>query len=545
VVISPGKMTDLVPVQLAAKGVLVTQFDLDSIERLGLVKIDLLGIRGLTVLGDLAQALDAANPGKYPTSLDVLDSIPGDDLQTSNLVQNGRTIGCFQIESPGMRATLKEIQAKSIDDLMVALALYRPGPLTGGLKDAFVRRHRGQEPVVHLHPALAPLLEDTYGVILYQEQVLRIANGLAGFSLAEADLLRRAMSHFDPGKQMQTLKEKFIRGSKETSDVSADIAEHIWELMAAFSGYGFPKAHAASYAQVAWRSALCKAHYPAAFIAAVLANWGGYYGQRVYLSEARRLGLEVRPPHINHAHREFSALPLEDKQVLFMGLDQVRDLTRRTQLGILRQRPFQSLADFLSRVDPRPLEAENLIKVGALDGFGTIPGLLQELKSGARRGRGIAAGQLPLFSLMSQPGVDAMNEEWTLAEKVAAQEEILGAGLAAHPLELVSEQIRAAGAVTTQEAAVRKGQRVRVVGLRQTWRRSFTTRGEPVYFLSLEDLEGMLDVVIFADVYRRYSKDFSSHAPLGIEGIVEIDQSSAEPFIRAERAWRVGDLKSV
>jgi DNA polymerase III alpha subunit len=411
------------------------------------------------------------------------------------------------------------------------------------LKDAFVRRYRGQEPVVHLHPALTPLLKDTYGVILYQEQVLRIANGLAGFSLAEADLLRRAMSHFDPGKQMQTLKEKFIRGAKENSDIPADIAEHIWELMAAFSGYGFPKAHAASYALVAWRSAWCKAHYPAAFIAAVMANWGGYYGQRVYLSEARRLDLEVRPPHVNHAHREFSALSLDGKQVLFMGMDQVRDLTRRTQLRILQQRPFQSLADFLTRVDPSPLEAENLVKVGALDGLGSIPGLLRELKGGAWRGRGIAAGQLPLFSLPGQSSPGAMTEDWTLAEKVAAQEEILGAGLSAHPLELASQQIRDAGAVTTQEAAALIGQRVRVVGIRQTWRRSFTTRGEPVYFLSLEDLEGMLDVVIFADVYRRHSQDFSGHAPLGIEGIVEIDQSSAEPFIRAERVWRLGNLK--
>ncbi len=535
VVIAPNSMTDLVPVLLAAKGVVITQFDLESIERLGLVKIDLLGIRGLTVQGDLAQALYDASPGMYASPLDALDAIPIEDADTSRLVKNGQTIGCFQIESPGMRATLREIQAKSVDDLMVALALYRPGPLTGGLKDAFVRRHRGLESIVHLHPALAPLLEDTYGVILYQEQVLRIANGLAGFNLAEADLLRRAMSHFDPGKQMQILKDKFIQGAQEKSDVPADTAERIWELMAAFSGYGFPKAHAASYAMVAWRSAWCKAHYPAAFIAAVLANWGGYYGQRVYLTEARRIGLEVRPPHVDYAHREFSAQPLDGRQVLFMGLDQVRDLTRRTQVRILRQRPFRSLADFLARVDPRPLEAENLIKVGALDGLGTIPALLREMKSGTWRG-----GQLSLFSLMDL-SADASEADWTIEEKVAAQEEILGAGLAAHPLELVADQIKASGAISTLEAAARQGQRVRVVGIRQTWRRSFTARGEPVYFFTLEDLEGMLDVVVFASVYRLHSKDFSGHGPLGIEGIVELDQSNGEPFIRAERAWCLDD----
>jgi error-prone DNA polymerase len=333
---------------------------------------------------------------------------------------------------------------------------------------------------------------------------------------------------------MQTLKEKFIRGAEEISGVPADVAEHVWDLMAAFSGYGFPKAHAASYAEVAWRSAWCKAHFPAAFIAAVLANWGGYYGQRVYLTEARRHSLEVRPPNVNYAHREFSALPIDDKQVLFMGLDQVRDLTRRTQAQIIRQRPFHSLADFLARVDPRPIEAENLIKTGSLEGLGTIPGLLLELKGGAWKG-----GQLSLFSLIDSSANNGAGQDWSIEEKVAAQEEILGAGVSAHPLELVAAQIRAAEAITTLDAAARRGRRVRVVGLRQSWRRSFTARGEPVYFMSLEDLEGMLDVVIFAPVYRRHSKDFSTRDPLGVEGIVEVDASNGEPFIRAERAWRV------
>ncbi|MDD2696035.1 MAG: DNA polymerase III subunit alpha, partial [Anaerolineales bacterium] len=274
-VISPGPMTDLAPTMLSNKGIVITQFDLDSIERLGLVKIDLLGIRGLSVLGDVAEGLSKKIPPPAPKRLEVLEAIPQDDAATAQTVRAGRTIGCFQIESPGMRATLREIQASSVDDILVALALYRPGPLTGGLKDAFVRRHLGQEPVAHLHPALGSLLADTYGVILYQEQVLRIAHELAGFSLAEADLLRRAMSHFDPGKQMQTLKEAFLNGAARKHAMPAETAERIWELMAAFAGYGFPKAHAASYAQVAWRSAWCKTHHPAEFMTAVLANWGG------------------------------------------------------------------------------------------------------------------------------------------------------------------------------------------------------------------------------------------------------------------------------
>jgi DNA-directed DNA polymerase III PolC len=532
VVISPGPLTDLAPTQVAAKGVTITQFDLDSIERLGLVKIDLLGIRGLTVLGDVVGIIakeklpEDAHPGKSMLT-EILETIPEIDPAVSDMVSQGRTIGCFQIESPGMRATLKEVRARSVDDIMVALSLYRPGPLTGGLKDSFVKRHLGKEATEQLHPALNTLLADTYGVILYQEQVLRIAHELAGLTLADADMLRRAMSHFDPGKQMQTLKERFVAGAWEKNQVPEDIANRIWELMAAFAGYGFPKAHAASYAQISWRSAWCKTHYPAFFMAAVLANWGGYYSQRVYMNEARRLGLKLRPPQVNHAESEFSVKVLEGEPMLFMGLDQVRELTQRTQKAIIQNRPFGSLADFLRRVDPRPVEAENLVKVGALDDVGTIPVLLHQLEHGGRHG-----GQLSLFSVD-----DDRQEDWSLTQKVAAQEEILGTGVIAHPLEQVEKQIAAAGALTTLEAATRLEQHVRVAGMRQIWRRSRTTRGDYIYFMSLEDLEGMLDVVITAEVYRQSKAALSTPGPYVVEGQVNLDSQRGEPFIRAEKIW--------
>ena len=532
VVISPGPLTDLAPTQVAAKGVIITQFDLDSIERLGLVKIDLLGIRGLTVLGDVVriianekQVIDS--PADKSLLTEILETIPGADPAVSQMVSQGRTIGCFQIESPGMRATLKEVKARSMDDIMVALSLYRPGPLAGGLKDAFVKRHLGREATEQLHPALEPLLADTYGVILYQEQVLRIAHELAGLTLADADMLRRAMSHFDPGKQMQTLKERFVAGAWERNRIPEAIANHIWELMAAFAGYGFPKAHAASYAQVSWRSAWCKTHYPAFFMAAVLANWGGYYSQRIYMNEARRLGLKLRPPQINHAEREFSVKMLAGEPVLFMGLDQVCDLTQRTQRAILQNRPFSSLADFLSRVDPRPVEAKNLVSSGGLDDIGLIPALLHQLEPGGWKG-----GQLSLFSMG-----EGEQEDWSLAQKVAAQEDILGTGVIAHPLEQAEQQIAAAGALTTVDAASRLEQNVRVAGMRQIWRRSRTTRGDYIYFMSLEDLEGMLDVVISADVYRRSKAALSTAGPYVVEGRVELDSQRGEPRIRAERIW--------
>lgn len=552
-VISPGALNELVPTMLATKGVRVTQFDLDSIERLGLVKIDLLGIRGLSVLGDVSQAIyqqiHSPNEAKYMdgtgktdlspfaiarSPVEALDAIPSLDEATSDLVEAGGTIGCFQIESPGMRTTLKEIHARTEDDLMVALALYRPGPLTGGLKEAFVRRHRGLEPVQHLHPSLHQLLGDTYGVILYQEQVLRIAHELAGLSLADADLLRRAMSHFDPGKQMETLKAKFIAGAEARSNVPPDISERVWELMAAFAGYGFPKAHAASYARIAWQAAWCKTHFPAEFIAAVLANWGGYYGQRVYLNEARRMGLTLRPPHINHARREFSVQYLEGNAMLFMGLDQVRDLTTRTQTRILRQRPFGSLGDFLTRVDPRLGEAENLVRIGALSGLGSIPELLVQLSSSRWQ-----SGQLPLFSMSEGVLHPQAQVDWSLAEKMAAQEAILGASLEAHPLELFATEISQAGALTTLEAATRIGQRVKVAGMRQIWRRFSSPSGDPIYFMSLEDLEGMLDTVIYSGVQRRYRSELTGAGPYILEGMLEQDEVSGEPLLKVEKILRL------
>jgi len=526
IVISQTPLTDLVPVMRSgSKGIIITQFDLESVEALGLVKIDLLGIRGLTVLGDVAEFIQKSHQEQYSTRLSVLDTTPEDEPQTADRIENGQTIGCFQIESPGMRATLREIHARSVDDIMAALALYRPGPLTGGLKDAFVRRFKGEEPVQHIHPALAPQLDETFGVILYQEQVLRIAHELAGFSLAEADLLRRAMSHFDPGKRMQELKLKFISEALIKSNVPADTGERIWEMMAAFAGYGFPKAHAASYAQVAWRSAWCKSHFPAEFMVAVLANGGGYYSQRVYLNEARRMGLPVRPPHINHSNRNFAVREINGAKTLFMGLDQVKGLTFRTIDHIIHRQPFHSVEDFLTRTNPRQKEAENLIMVGALDSMGTIHGLLQRIKGG-----GWQAGQMSLFNWH-----DTNQDDWTIEQRIEAQKELLGVNLETHPLELVSDQINTAGAINTLEAAGQIGRQVTVAGVRQTSRRSRTNRGEIMMFLTLEDLSGMLDVILFPDTYRQARDIVASNNPFLVTGTIELDTARSEVYLRAEK----------
>ncbi|MDY6846235.1 MAG: DNA polymerase III subunit alpha, partial [Chloroflexota bacterium] len=510
IIIAPFPIRDLVPlVHSTSLGVNHTQFDLDGIEKLGLVKIDLLGIRGLTVLGEVANKVRSWRISEFKNGLEVLDSIPKNDPETEKTVSEAQTIGCFQIESPGMRATLREINASNIEDIMAALALYRPGPLRGGLRDAFVRRFRGEEPIEHLHPSLMDLLGDTFGVILYQEQVLRIAHELGGLSIAQADILRRAMSHFDPGGVMDTLRKQFIEGALLNKGVPIETGERIWEMMAAFAGYGFPKAHAASYAKLAWNAAWCKTHFPAEFMAAVLGFGGGYYSQRVYLMEARRLGLSIAPPHINHSNHRFRVAYPNGEPKLYMGLGQVRELTQKTIGSIIRNRPFHSLEDFLIRVDPHHKEAENLIRCGALANLATIPEALERLTHKH------PVGQLSLFSDTKQ------REDYGVEKKYQAQMKILGVSLDFSPLEKYGKEILSSGAISTLKAEDFVGEKVRVAGMRQTYRRIRTKSKQMMAVLTLEDMEGSLQIFIPPYLYRKNHLALQEFGPFIIEGVIQ------------------------
>ncbi|MCL4395923.1 MAG: DNA polymerase III subunit alpha, partial [Chloroflexi bacterium] len=336
-----------------------------------------------------------------------------------------------QVESPGMRMTLRELAARNSNDLLVGLALYRPGPLKGGLKDAFVRRHLGHEDAEYLHPALEPILRETYGVILYQEQVLRIAHEVAGMPLGRADTLRRAISKFRSAHEMDRLRAEFISGAQTTAGMPETIAQHVWELMAAFAGYGFPKAHAAGYAAVAYRMAYLKTHCPAEFLAARLAVWGGYYRPDVYMSEARRLGMSIRPPHINHSNASFT---LERPGMLWMGLGQVRELTNATIERIIANRPFDSLLDLNTRAQPQYGETVNLVKAGALDGLGNPKTMLQQLAQ--ERWHGRHSTQLPLFGLAV-----TFEPEPSMEERAAWEKDVLGQSISVHPVDLCAARL--------------------------------------------------------------------------------------------------------
>ncbi len=439
-VITPGPLTDIVPVHLAAKGFVTTQYEHGDVEAIGLPKIDLLGIRALTVLAD---AIDLVRRGAAPDFH--VDDIPPADELTGIMLAAGDTIGVFQCESDGARRTLRQLRARNVAELADASAFFKPGPATGGMARAFVRRYRGEEKVTYLHPALEPILGRTKGVLLFQEQVLRLATEIAGLSWADADQLRRGMSKFD-SPRIEALAQSFVEGCCRSVPEGPGMNRHqattLWEQIVPFAGYGFNQGHATAYADVTYRSAYLKAHWPAEFLCARLANGGGFHHPAIYMAEARRLGIAVRPPHVNHSERRFTltAEPASagdtTQPVLWMGLGQVRGLRRSSVRGIADGRdrsPYRSIADLLERVNLRDAEVEALIQCGALEGLGeSRAALLDEahlvLRSGSSRQ--MAFGFATVTGTVPE----------TAAQRLAWEMHLLGMPVVSDPLALFAQQ---------------------------------------------------------------------------------------------------------
>jgi DNA polymerase-3 subunit alpha len=437
VVITPGPLTDWLPVQWAPKGFLMTQFDHRDLEALGLPKLDLLGIRALTVLADAAELVRR----HYDPSFR-LAGIPLDDPATGDLLAQGDTIGVFQCESSGARRTLRQLQARTVRDLTVANAFFKPGPATGGMAQTFIRRYRGKEQVAFLHPALAPILDTTQGVLLFQEQILRVATEIAGLNWEQANHLRRGMSKMDP-VEMAQMETQFVAGCQRPSPkgpgFTPEQAQTLWEQVVAFAGYGFNQGHATAYADVGYRSAYLKAHWPAAFLCARLADRGGFHHPAIYIAEALRLGIVVRPPHVNCSGRAFKldvASEGKESPVLWMGLGQVRDLRRASVRAIVMERrrgPFADLRDLLRRVSLQAKEVAHLIQCGALDGLGeSRAALLAEAEKIQRAG---SARQMTFA--FAQPAVSPESPE----QRLAWERHVLGQPISVFPLELVAHRL--------------------------------------------------------------------------------------------------------
>ena len=515
IVISNSELKAQVALEHSTKGPVVTQLDMYSIDQTGLIKIDLLGQRSLTIIRETANQIG------YPEAESVV--VPNDEA-TYKLLQQGRTLGNFQIESPGMRAMLRDIEPRCLNDITLALALIRPGATDSGAKKLFLERYRHGKKVDYVHPLLEPILRESCGTIIYQEQVLRIAEACAGFSGADADLLRRAITKGRGQKKMEELKRKFLAGAQQKG-IPADIAEKIYTAMTFFASYGFCKAHAASYALVSYQAAYLKTHYPVTYMTNVLNNQAGYYHHSVYLEEARRMGARIHPPCVNHSN--FGSSSKGDN--LYLGLMFVKSLCLDAIQQIEKSRQtegqFESLEDFLWRINLPQGEVENLIKCGAFDFTGRVrPELLWELSFLFKPISKIKASDLPpLFSKrekIKKPDRLPRLENYTDFERWMHEQKILEMSAVKHPLELFGFTRREA---ITPRLRKLERQTVSTHGWLVDIKRINTSSNTKMAFLTMEDLCDTFEVVVFPELLKKYSETLRRYRYFKIEGLVQTE----------------------
>lgn len=532
IVIGDGPLADALPLERAAKGLVVTQYDMHGVEAVGLVKIDLLGNRALAVVADVVGQVAEASGQDVD-----LDAIDEQDPEAAALLRRGATLGCFQVESPGMRNLVVRIGAESQADAMVALSLIRPGPAGSGMKDAYVARRRGEEPVPELHPLVDPLFAATYGVMLYQEDTLRVASAVAGLDLGQADQLRRALSKKRAPEDLPEM-ERLFRRSAAARGIPPAVIEQVWRSIARFSAYAYNKAHAATYSRISWQQLWLKARHPAEYLAAVLRNAAGFYPARAYVEEARRLGCRIEGPCVNRS--QVGAWGAA--RVLRLGLGQVKGLRQGTAEQVVAVReaegPYLSPVDLLLRTDLERHEAERLALAGALDGFDRPRGELLWLlaldferyaraRAERRDRRTLFGPQAELPALRHIP----VPPTYTHEELLALELEVLGLAATCHPSEPFEEAAREAGAQPTATLARHVGERVRVAGWIVTERRvrlrdGARGGGRFMKFLMLEDASGTVEVTLFPAAYARVGHRLRDGGPYLVEGRVRVDHGA-------------------
>lgn len=541
IVIGDGPLAESLPLERAAKGLVVTQYDMHGVEDVGLVKIDLLGNRALAVVADVVgQAQET-----YGQDI-CLDSVDEQDPQAAELLRTGRTLGCFQVESPGMRNLVVRMQARSQEDAMIALSLIRPGPAGSGMKDAYVARRRGEEAIPSVHPLVDPLFSTTYGVMLYQEDTLRVASAVAGFDLAQADLLRRALSKKRTPEDLPEM-ERLFRESAATRGIPAPVIQEVWHAISRFSAYAYNKAHAATYSRISWQQLWLKARFPAEYLAAVLRNAAGFYPARAYVEDARRLGCRIDLPCVNHS----LVGPVGRERALRLGLGQIKGLRRETPEHLVSVRdstgPYLSMTDLLLRTHIERHESERLVLAGALDVFDRPRGELLWLLTldferyvKARIERQTRASlfgptaELPALRHIPIP------HTYTHAELLALEMETLGLTATCHPSEPWAEAARAAGVLATTDLARHAGKLVRVAGWIVTERRvrvrpkgdgppsagTGKSQGRYMKFLMLEDQVGSVEVTLFPAAYERVGHRLRDAGPFLVSGRVRLDHGA-------------------
>jgi len=514
-VIADRPLDAYVPLERAAKGIVATQYDMRGIEAVGLVKMDLLGNRALTTIQETVE-LVARRHGRR---LDP-DRFPDPDPAAAALFRSGDTLGVFQMESPGMRHLNRMLATGDLATVIAAVALIRPGPAASGMKERFVRRLRGLEPVTYPDPRLAPVLEETYGIPLYEEDVMRLAAETAGLTLAEGALFRRTVAAAR-GAEREELGRVFRRAACRRG-FDAAVAASIWDDILRFGSFAFCKAHAAGYGVLAYQAGWLKAHYPLEFTAALMNHHGGMYEKRVHLEDAKRRGIRVLLPDVNRSGEGFTV----ERDALRVGLARVRGLgagVRRAVLAERARRPFAGLEDFLARVSLARPEAEALVRAGAFDFTGrTRPSLLCLVAAGsgafhrrhaARRGR-----CEDLFPGGEEPWPVPPLPPFTPAQRTWLEWETLGLCVHEHPMVHFRPEAPPPGVLPAREALEREGERVAVAGMTAARRTIATRGGRPMQFLTLEDESGMIECALFGAVAAAHRGRLHGLGPFLVEG---------------------------
>lgn len=542
-ILSRQPLRHISPIQTSANGVRQVQFNKDDVEKLGLIKFDVLGLRMLSVVTEATRLLESV--GEPPVA-DV-DALPDGDPKTYELIRSGQTLGVFQIESPGQWNLLARSQPETFDDLVAQVALFRPGPLQGGMVHPYVARRRGWEKVTYPHPSLEPVLRDTYGIILFQEQVLEVAHRFAGMNLSDADEFRRLMSKHRDRAEMEAMREHFVRGAIKThagteSPASAGLANRVFDLVSKFVGYGFCRSHAAAFARTVYQSAFLKAHHPAAFMAGVLEHKPGFFPLHTLLEEARAFGVTVLPPCVLWSGVSYSLERLggegEDELAIRVPFTQIKEIAPESAARIVLERalkPFDSIDDLFRRVHLKPEAWDNLARSGALDAFGARRRVLWQLGRLQKLAPQKPTDQLALPTL-ELPRDAATLPEQSLCEEIAWDFATLGLTTGPHPLALRRPQLEKLGAKPIKELfSLAPGSRVCVAGAVISRQRPPTAKG--MYFLILEDESGRLPTAMTPPVYEQFERVLREPG-LMVEGRLE-----APP--EEKRGGKTGTYRSV
>ncbi len=545
VVISEEPLTNHVPLYKGANEEIVTQYSMGDVEKIGLVKFDFLGLKTLTMVHNAVTLINRTHPDRPPL---VIEQIPFTDPQTFALLASGKTTGLFQLESAGMRDLLTGLKPDRFEDIIAIIALYRPGPMD--LIPDFIKRKQGKVPIAYEVPELEDLLKDTYGVIVYQEQVMAIANTIAGFSLGQADILRRAMGKKKP-EEMEKLRAKFLDGAKKRK-ITEPKAKKLFDLIQKFAGYGFNKSHAAAYAVVTYQTAYLKAHHPTQFMAALLTCDTGNTDKMVgYLTECREMGIKVLPPDVNESHKDFA---VAEGGIRF-GLAAIKNVGEGAVESIIAVRSeggkFRSFFDFCRRVDLHKVNKrmlEGLIKAGAFDSTGTRRAQLmavldQAVDEGASAQAEREQGQTSIFGgdtgdMAAASGLADSTlpdtPEWDQNQLLKYERELTGFYITAHPLSRFEAALKKfSTATTTTLSEVGDGKEVKLCGIVTTVKVLTTKKGDRMAYVQIEDPQGLVEIIVFPDLFKSASDLLAPERVVQVTGIVD----------RAEKGTRLKGTK--